>query len=81
MPPTFAYKGKPWAFVLRDAAQFSNSIHDVEKSFIETARTMKINLGIGSYPDKTFRGVHYAHNFVEFFDDKNFTMYDDVAHP
>ena len=38
-------------------------------------RTMKIHLGLGSSVDKTFRGVNYANNFIDFYDDKNYTHY------
>jgi hypothetical protein len=41
---------------------------------------MKIHLGFGSLPDNTFRGLDYAHNFVTFFDDSNYTHYSD-SHP
>jgi len=37
---------------------------------------MKIHLGWGSLPDNTFRGADYAANFVTFYDDKNYTHYD-----
>jgi len=43
-------------------------------------RTMRIHLGVGSLPDNTFRGVNYASNYIDFFDDKNYTIYSD-AHP
>jgi len=36
---------------------------------------MKIHLGLGSSVDKTFRGVNYANNFIDFYDDKNYTHY------
>jgi len=29
-----------------------------------TKRTMMIHLGLGSLPDKTFRGVNYAANMI-----------------
>ena len=40
-----------------------------------------IHLGFGSLPDNTFRGVDYATNVLIFYDDKNYTRYDSVAHP
>ncbi len=80
MPPLITYVGKPWMFVLRDTIQFSNNIEEAEKMMSESKRTMKIHLGIGSVPDKTFRGVDYAANFISFFDDKNYTHYS-ANHP
>lgn len=54
---------------------------DVQTMLTEARRTMKIHAGFGSVPDKTFRGVDYAANFVYFYDDKNYTHYDPVSHP
>lgn len=53
---------------------------DVEELLNETERTMKIHLGFGSLSDKQFRGVDYAHNFVNFWDDTNFPHFSE-AHP
>jgi len=55
-------------------------LNDVEKLFIETERTMKIFLGIGSLADNSFRGVEYAHNIINFYDDSNYTHFS-TAHP
>jgi len=41
---------------------------------------MMIHLGYGSLPDNTFRGMDYSAGFVTFYDDKNYTRYND-AHP
>ena len=41
---------------------------------------MAIHLGVGSLPDKTFRGFDYASNMMNVYDDKNYTHYG-VAHP
>jgi hypothetical protein len=41
---------------------------------------MMIHLGFGSLPDKLFRGVDFASNFVTFYNDQNYTHYSD-AHP
>lgn len=79
--PQISYFGKPWMFVLRDTVQFSNSLADVEKNLQTSARTMKIHGGWGSLPDKTFRGMNYAHNFLYLYDDKNYIQYDDAFHP
>lgn len=79
-PPRITYVGKPWAFVLRDTVQFADNIHDVQTMLQTTNRTMQIHLGYGSLPDKLFRGVDYASNFVTFYDDKNYTHYSQ-AHP
>lgn len=62
--PYVTYYGKPWLFVLRDAVQFSNNINDVQTTFENTKRTMMIHLGVGSLPDKTFRGMDYAANML-----------------
>ena len=45
-----------------------------------TKRTMMIHLGLGSLPDKTFRGVDYAANFIQFYNDANYTHYSG-SHP
>lgn len=78
--PKTTYHGEPWLFVLRDTIQFAKNMHDVETNLLNSQRTMKIHLGFGSLPDATFRGVDYAANFVNFYDDKNYTHYSD-AHP
>ena len=39
-----------------------------------------IHLGLGSLPDKSFRGVTYSSNYIEFYNDQNYTHYSD-AHP
>lgn len=73
--PELSYFGKPWPFVLRDTVQFANNIQEAQDMLTSTNRTMKIHLGLGSSVDKTFRGVNYAHNFIDFFDDKNYRHY------
>ena len=79
--PHITYFGKPWMFVLRDAAQFAKNIDDVYRQFETTNRTMMIHLGIGSVPDKLFRGFDYAANFLYMYTDKNYTHYDTLSHP
>lgn len=78
--PKITYFGKPWMFVLRDTVQFANNINDAQSMLQGAQRTMMIHLGIGSLPDKTFRGVDYASNFITFYNDQNYTHYS-VAHP
>jgi hypothetical protein len=36
---------------------------------------MRIEFGVSSVPDNQFRGINYAANFVQNFDDKNYTHY------
>ena len=79
--PQITYFGKPWMFVLRDTVQFANNIADVEDMLLSAQRTMKIHGGWGSLPDNTFRGMNYAANYVEFFDDKNYTWYNNFSQP
>ena len=79
--PQITYFGKPWMFVLRDTVQFANNIADVEDMLLSAQRTMKIHGGWGSLPDKTFRGMNYAANYVQFFDDKNYTWYNNFSQP
>jgi len=40
-----------------------------------------IHLGVGSVPDKLFRGFDYAANALYMYTDNNYTHYDPVAHP
>jgi hypothetical protein len=42
---------------------------------------MMIHIGIGSVPDKLFRGFDYAANFLFMYTDKNYTHYDKLSHP
>jgi hypothetical protein len=53
---------------------------DVLLSLNSAHRTVRIHLGFGSLPDKTFRGFDYAANLLNTYDDKNYTRYSD-AHP
>ena len=62
--PDYTYIGKPWMYVLRDTVQFANNVEEAEQIMSSTKRTMMIHLGLGSLPDKTFRGVDYAANFI-----------------
>lgn len=78
--PYLTYIGKPWNFVLRDAAQFASNLEEMESMFSSARRTMMIHLGLGSLPDRQFRGADYAANFVTFYDDQNYTRYSSV-HP
>jgi hypothetical protein len=78
--PKITYVGKPWMFVLRDATQFANNIEEVETMLQTTNRTMMIHLGFGSLPDKLFRGVDYASNYIAFYNDNNYTHYS-ASHP
>lgn len=73
--PHVSYWGKPWMFLLRDTVQFANNIVEAEAMLQDTTRTMMIHFGLGSLPDKTFRGGDMAHNFITFYDDKNYTHY------
>jgi hypothetical protein len=40
---------------------------------------MRIHIGLGSANDNSFRGIQYAHNKVQVFDDVNY-IYDN-SHP
>lgn len=40
---------------------------------------MRIHIGLGSKSDNSFRGIQYAHNKVQVFDDSNYIYTD--AHP
>lgn len=60
----YSYLGKPWAYVLRDLAQFETTIQGAINTLNKTHRTMRIHIGIGSANDNSFRGVEYAHNMV-----------------
>lgn len=42
---------------------------------------MRIHLGIGSLPDKLFRGADYSANIVNFYTDSNYTRYNPDYHP
>lgn len=79
--PQITYFGKPWMFVLRDTVQFANNIDEVQSMLISTNRTMKIHGGWASLPDNTFRGMNYAANFVDLFNDRNYYEYNDYSHP
>ena len=67
--------------VLRDGVQFSNNMAEVESFLLSTKRTMKIHGGWGSLPYAEFRGMDYAANYVNFYDDKNYTHYNAEFHP
>ena len=67
-------------FVLRDTTQFANNLNDVETMLQTANRTMMIHLGFGSLPDKQFRGVDYASNYLAFYNDTNYPHYS-PAHP
>ena len=62
--PAWTYVGKPWTYVLRDIVQFSNNVEEAEQMMSSTTRTMMIHIGLGSLPDKTFRGIDYAANLL-----------------
>ena len=62
--PDYTYVGKPWMYVLRDTVQFSNNVEEAEQIMSSTTRTMMIHIGLGSLPDKTFRGIDYAANLL-----------------
>ena len=47
----------------------------------DAPRTARIRGGWGSLPDNSFRGMNYAANFVQFYDDKNYPHYEPVSHP
>ncbi len=79
--PEITYFGQPWMFVLRDTVQFSNNLADVESRLLSASRTMKIHGGWGSLPDNTFRGMDYAANYVNFYDDKNYPYYNNESYP
>ena len=79
--PQITYFGKPWMMVLRDGVQFANNMADVQRMLNEADRTMKIHGGWASLPDNLFRGMDYAANFVDFYDDHNYTHYNQVDHP
>ena len=79
--PQFTYQGKPWMFVLRDTLQFAKSMREVQYSLLSARRTMKIHGGWSSLPDNTFLGMDYAANFVSFYSDTNYTMYNPYSHP
>ena len=68
-------------FVLRDAVMFAKNMHDVENILLGAKRTQYIHLGFASLPDNTFRGIDFTHQFVTFYDDKNFTRYESSSHP
>ena len=40
-----------------------------------------IHNGWGSVPDNSFRGVDYAHNYIKFYDDHEWTIDFNEAHP
>lgn len=78
---TKRYKGEPWQWVLRDTVQFTNNLAEVEEYLQNAHRTMMIHNGWGSLPDMSFRGADYAHNFVKFYDDKEWIVPFTSAHP
>jgi len=71
----YTYFGKPWAFVLRDIAEFGSSLDGIIETLKETHRTVKIHIGIGTEKDNAFRGIEYSENKLLIFDDKNYTSY------
>lgn len=75
----YSYLGKPWAYVLRDLAQFETTLQGAINTLNKTHRTMRIHIGLGSANDNSFRGIQYAHNKVQVFDDANY-IYDN-SHP
>ena len=79
--PVTTYIGKPWMFVLRDTIQFSTNLADIESSLKQVSRTAMIHGGWGSLPDNSFRGMDYAANLLDLFDDKDYILYNNVSHP
>lgn len=73
--PRITYFGKPWAFVLRDLAQFGQNIEQMLSTIYSTDRTMRIHIGMSSLPDNSFRGLDYSENVVDVFTDTNYTSY------
>jgi hypothetical protein len=78
--PRITYFGKPWAFVLRDLAQFGQNLEQMISTVYNTSRTMRIHIGMSSLPDNSFRGWDYSENVLLNFNDKNYTDYS-PAHP
>lgn len=67
--------GYPWHFLLRDILQFSGDMTDAMNRIINAQRTCSIFMGIGDGVSNQFRVVEYSHDYVNFFDDRNFPAY------
>ncbi len=76
----WTYVGTPWAFVLRDVAQFANTLDEAVNMLYNTKRTIMNMFGFGSGVSRSFEGIEYASNVLYTFTDKNYTYYSD-AHP
>ena len=75
------YIGQPWMWVLRDTLQFAHNLNDVHERLEHANRTMAVHLGWGSAEDERFEGCDYAHNYVEFYDDKHYDSNFSDSHP
>jgi len=71
--------GKPWTFVLRDAAQFATDVDSAINMFINTQRTAAIFIGVGDSVNQNFRGVQYSARELDVVDWSN--IYEDEYHP
>jgi hypothetical protein len=67
--------GYPWHFLLRDILQFSGDITDAMNRIINAQRTCSIFMGLGDGINNQFRVVEYSHDYVNFFDDRNYPAY------
>lgn len=67
--------GYPWNFLLRDILQFSGDVTDAMNRIINAQRTCSIFVGLGDGINNQFRAVEYSHDYVKFFDDKNYPAY------
>jgi hypothetical protein len=72
--------GKPWHYVLRDAAEFAHDAEEAAVMLQKTARTCSIFIQLASKRRGLYRGVQYAANMVKVYDDNNSTQNDEY-HP
>lgn len=72
--------GVPFHFLIRDLAQFSETLDDALDRIYNSRRTCSVHLGVGSRHTNQFRLVEYAAEEVVVYDDGNFPAYP-PAHP
>eukprot|EP00762_Andalucia_godoyi_P002733 ANDGO_04502.mRNA.1 Protein dcd1A len=67
--------GMPWTFVLRDVLQFAGDLDAAITQLVNAHRTCSIHVGVGDKNTNEFRGVEYAANVINIYDDKNQPVY------
>ena len=75
-PVDITVVGKPWPFVLRDIAQFSDTLDSAINALKSAHRTCSIHVGVVTAKDNAYKGMWYAADRLEVYDDKSFPQND-----